>query len=87
MTINGSDFKVVRYKVNGDYMTFLQSFYFVDSKGFFIGILLNHEFEKPNASLYAILESFELKKDWDIDQLLETQNEKIRRRLEKRPGP
>ena len=62
VTINGTEVQLIKYKVRGEYLTFLQSQYSFTSMGQYVAIMLTHEYDKPNSELTAIIKSLEINK-------------------------
>ena len=69
--INGNKVHLIKYKVVGKHLTFLQSQYAFSSMQQYVSILLTHEYGKPNNELTRIINSLEITKSQSLDELLD----------------
>ncbi len=69
--INGQDLFVVRYKVEGEYRTLLQSQYFFSNSGFYVTVMGTHNFETSGEEVNTIINSLQISQFESLDKLFE----------------
>lgn len=69
MIIEGTPVYLIKYKVVGDQLVFLQSQYFFSSMRKYVSIMLTHEYNKPNHELIAIIKSLKITKHQSLKEL------------------
>ncbi len=73
LNINETKLDVIKYKIQGEHLTFLQTQYFFSNFGQYVMITLTHEFDKPNKELSTIIGTLEVVRHEPLEQL-RTQN-------------
>ncbi|MEO1052601.1 MAG: hypothetical protein AAFX87_18355, partial [Bacteroidota bacterium] len=68
--INGTELQLIKYKVQGEFLTFLQSQYCFSSMGQYVSIMLTHEYNNPNNELTSIIKSLEITRSQSLNGLL-----------------
>ena len=70
VNVNGNNLTSIKYKVETDNLTVLQTQYFYKCLGYYVSIILTHEYGRPSSELTTILNTLKIPEYQTLDELL-----------------